>query len=85
MGGFLAHVATYNKKLALSCQHMQILKEVSRIAKQLGKNQALQFIKPQAQGLLPSTWGVVHRELVFKYRDSIRVAQSRLSEMRGRK
>ena len=27
------------------------------------------FIKPQAQGVSSSTWGVVRRELVFQYRD----------------
>jgi len=51
----------------------------------VGKIQALKFIKLQAQGLLSSTWDVVRRELVFKYRDSIRAAQSRPSEARGRK
>jgi len=45
-----------------------------------GEIQALKFIKPQAQGLSSSTWGGVRRELVFKYRDSIRAAQSRPSE-----
>jgi len=48
----------------------------------LGKNPALQFIKPQAQGLSSSTWDVVRRELGFKYWDSIQAAQSRPSEMR---
>jgi len=51
----------------------------------VGKTQALQFLKPQAQGLLSSTWGVVRRELSFKYRNLIRAAQPRPSEMRGRK
>ena len=47
-----------------------------------GNIQALKFIKPQAQGLPSSTWGVVRRELVFMHRDSIRAAQSRPRETR---
>jgi len=48
-----------------------------------GKIKAVQFIKPPAQGSSSSTWGVVHREFGFTYRNLIRAAQSRLSEIRG--
>ena len=51
----------------------------------LGKNQALTFIKTQAQGSSLSTWGVVRKELRFKYRDSLQAAQSRPSEAKGKK
>jgi len=36
-----------------------------------GKFQALNLIKPHAEGLSLSTQGFVRRELGFKYRDSI--------------
>ena len=61
------------------------IKEQRESMKVLGKIQALKFINPQAQGLSSSTWGVVRRELGFKYRDSIQAAQSRPSETRGKK
>jgi len=49
------------------------------------KIQALKFINPQAQGLSSNTWGVVRKELRFKYRDSLQAAQSRPSEAKGKK
>ena len=48
----------------------------------VGNIQALKFIKPQAQGSSSNTWGVVRRELGFKYWKLIRAAQSRPSQTR---
>ena len=74
---------------AFYCGHIgeasRLSPESQIVTSVVGNIQVLKFIKPQVQGLSLSTWGVVHRELVFKYRDFIRAAQSRPSETRGRK
>jgi len=47
----------------------------------LGKNSSFKIYKPAIARLVVKYLGFVRRELGFKYRDSIRVAQSRPSEM----
>jgi len=44
------------------------------------KNWSFNIYIPQAQGLSSSTWGIVRKELGFKYRDSNRAIQSRPNE-----
>ena len=76
------HIVT--QQLLVFCHFIVFLESFVYLRLLLGKNQALKFIKPQAQGSPSSTWDVVRRELGFKYRDPIRTTQSRPSETTGK-
>jgi len=87
----VSHIQTYKILIYLFiykelyvCMYVCVCVYIYIISVVKGSIKVLIFIKPQAQGLSSSTWGLIRRELGFQYQNSIRTAQFRLTETRDK-